>query len=211
MTQAPATQHLDKTLDGDVLRPGDDGFDAARTVWNAMVNRAPAIVVRPTSAADVARAIRFARDEGLEIGVKCGGHSVTGQAVPDGGLMIDLSRIASGSVDPDRRLAWIGGGAQLGVLDRASEPFGLATTAGNVGHTGVGGLTLGGGMGWLARQFGLACDNVEEFEIVTADGSVVRANATENADLFWGYVVVAATLASSPSSCSACTRSGTPR
>jgi FAD/FMN-containing dehydrogenase len=180
------TTTLTKTLQGDVLRPGDDGFDASRTVWNAMVDRQPAIVVRPANATDVAQAIRFARDEGLEIGVKGGGHSVTGQAVPRGGLMIDLSRMSSARVDPEARRAWIGGGAELGALDRASQFFGLATTAGNVSHTGVGGLTLGGGMGWLARQVGLSCDNVESYELVTADGSVVRASESENEQLFWG-------------------------
>ena len=172
--------------EAEVLLPGDDGFDAARTVWNAMIDRRPAVIVRPTDATGVAGAIRLARDQGLEIGVKGGGHSVTGHAVPDGGLQIDLSGISSVRVDPDARLAWVGGGAELGALDRASQPFGLATTAGNVSHTGVGGLTLGGGMGWLGRRFGLACDNVESYEIVTADGSVLRASATENADLFWG-------------------------
>ena len=173
-------------LTDDVILPGDERFDAARRVWNAMVDRRPAVIVRPTDAAGVARAIRFARDEGLEIGVKCGGHSVTGQAVPEGGLMIDLTAMGSVRVDADARRAWVGGGAELGALDRATQPFGLATTAGNVSHTGVGGLTLGGGMGWLARRFGLACDNVESFQVVTADGSVLRASASENPDLFWG-------------------------
>ncbi|MGH2418195.1 MAG: FAD-binding oxidoreductase [Candidatus Limnocylindria bacterium] len=175
-----------EALADDVILPGDERFDAARRVWNAMVDRRPAVIVRPTDAAGVARAIRLARDEGLEIGVKCGGHSVTGQAVPEGGLMIDLSAMGSVRVEADARRAWVGGGAELGALDRATQPFGLATTAGNVSHTGVGGLTLGGGMGWLARRFGLACDNVESFEVVTADGSVLRASASENTDLFWG-------------------------
>jgi FAD/FMN-containing dehydrogenase len=175
-----------ETLQEDVLLPGDDRFDAARTVWNAMVDRRPAVIVRPTDAGGVARAIRFARDQGMEIGVKGGGHSVTGHAVPDGGVMIDLSAMGSARVDAEARMAWVGGGAELGALDRASQPFGLATTAGNVSHTGVGGLTLGGGMGWLGRRFGLACDNIESYEIVTADGSVLRASATEHPDLYWG-------------------------
>ena len=175
-----------ETLQEDVILPGDELYDAARTVWNAMVDRRPAVIVQPTDAAGVARAIRFARDQGMEIGVKGGGHGVTGHAVPDGGVQIDLSAMGSARVDAEARRAWVGGGAELGALDRASQPFGLATTAGNVSHTGVGGLTLGGGMGWLARRFGLACDNVESYEVVTADGSVLRTSASEHPDLYWG-------------------------
>ena len=171
---------------GQLLQPDDPGYDAARDVWNAMIDRRPVLICRCTSSADVAAAIRFARANDLEIGVRCGGHSVTGLAVPDGGLMIDLSPMQGVRVDPDRRRAWVQGGALLGNLDRATQQFGLATTAGNISHTGVGGLTLGGGMGWLARQCGLACDNVVSFEVVTAEGEVVRASATENPDLFWG-------------------------
>ncbi|WP_145802008.1 FAD-binding oxidoreductase [Kribbella amoyensis] len=170
----------------ELLHPGDAGYDQARIVWNAMIDRRPAVIARCHGTADVAAAVRYARSEGLEIGVKCGGHSITGHAVPDGGLMIDLSPMSAVSVDPDAKLARIQGGALLGELDRATQKYGLATTAGNVSHTGVGGLTLGGGMGWLARMHGLACDNVARYEVVTADGEVVTASATENADLFWG-------------------------
>jgi FAD/FMN-containing dehydrogenase len=151
-----------------------------------MVDRRPALIARCTSAADVAAAIRHGRDAGLEIGVKCGGHSVIGLSVPDGGLMIDLTPMGDVRVDPARRRATVQGGALLRSLDRSTDPHGLATTAGNVSHTGVGGLTLGGGMGWLARQFGLSCDNVESYTVVTADGETVRATATEHPDLFWG-------------------------
>jgi FAD/FMN-containing dehydrogenase len=150
-----------------------------------MVDRRPAVIARCAGPSDVAAAVRFAHSRGLEIGVRGGGHSILGLAVPDGGLMIDLSPMRAVQVDADRRRALVQGGALLGALDRAAQSFGLATTAGNVSHTGVGGLTLGGGMGWLARQFGLACDNVASFELVTADGDLVRAGESENADLFW--------------------------
>jgi len=173
-------------LDGEVLLPGKMGYDRARTVWNAMVDRRPQIIIRCASTRDVALAVRTARDLDLEIGVRCGGHSVLGLAVPDGGLMIDLTPMGAVRVDPVRRRAWVQGGALLGALDAAAQRYGLATTAGNVSHTGVGGLTLGGGMGWLARRCGLACDNVVSFEMVTADGNIVRASEAENPDLFWG-------------------------
>jgi len=171
---------------GDIVQPGDAEYDDHREVWNAMVDRRPAVIARCTSVDDVAAAIRHGRDGDLEIAVKCGGHSVLGLSVPEGGLMIDLTPMGDVRVDPERRRAWVQGGALLRTLDRSTEPHGLATTAGNVSHTGVGGLTLGGGMGWLARQFGLACDNVEAYTVVTADAATVRATATENPDLYWG-------------------------
>jgi FAD/FMN-containing dehydrogenase len=171
---------------GEIVQPGDTAYDAHREVWNAMVDRRPGLIARCTSADDVAAAIRHGRDASLDIAVKCGGHSVLGLAVPEGGLMIDLTPMGEVRVDPERRRASVQGGSLLRTLDRSTEPHGLATTAGNVSHTGVGGLTLGGGMGWLARQFGLACDNVESYTVVTADGETVRATATQNADLFWG-------------------------
>jgi FAD/FMN-containing dehydrogenase len=174
------------TLTTDLLMDGDPGYDEARSVWNAMIDRRPAAVARCHSTAEVAAAVRFARADHLEIGVRCGGHNIAGLAVPEGGLMIDLTPMNAVRVDPDSERAWVQGGALLGELDRAAQQYGLATTAGNVSHTGVGGLTLGGGMGWLARQFGLACDNVTAYELVTANGEVVRASATENPDLFWG-------------------------
>ena len=171
---------------GEIVEPGHAAYDTHREIWNAMVDRRPAVIARCTSAEDVAAAIRHGREAGLEIAVKCGGHGVLGLAVPEGGLMIDLSPMGEVRVDPERRRAFAQGGALLRTLDRSTEPHGLATTAGNVGHTGVGGLTLGGGMGWLARQHGLSCDNVESYTVVTADGETVRASATENSDLFWG-------------------------
>jgi FAD/FMN-containing dehydrogenase len=171
---------------GEVIQPGDPTFDGHRAVWNAMVDRRPALIARCTSASDVAAAVRHGRDAGLEIAVKCGGHSMIGISVPEGGLMIDLGPMSEVRVDPERRRAHVQGGSLLRNLDRAAEAHGLATTAGNVSHTGVGGLTLGGGMGWLARQVGLACDNVASYTVVTADGQIIRATADENPDLFWG-------------------------
>jgi FAD/FMN-containing dehydrogenase len=177
---------LRRRFQGQVLLPGQDGYDQARRVWNAIVDRHPAVIARCASPADVAAVVRFGRALGLELGVRCGGHSVLGLSVPDGGLMIDLSPMGSVCVDPDRRRAWVAGGALLGDLDRATQPYGLATTAGNVSHTGVGGLTLGGGMGWLARRHGLACDNVVRFQLVTAEGERLSASEREHSDLFWG-------------------------
>jgi FAD/FMN-containing dehydrogenase len=171
---------------GAVIGPSDAGYDTHREVWNAMVDHHPMWIARSASAVDVAAAIRYARQHDLEIGVKCGGHSVLGLSVPDRGLMIDLGPLSAVRIDADRERAVVGGGALLRYLDQASLAHGMATTAGNVSHTGVAGLTLGGGMGWLARQFGLACDNVERFEVVTADGEIVNATSAENADLFWG-------------------------
>jgi FAD/FMN-containing dehydrogenase len=173
-------------LHGQVLTPASPGYDAARSVWNAMIDHRPAAIVRCASIADVVSAVRAARESDLEIGVRCGGHNIAGLAVPDGGLMIDLTGLDRVTVDRAALRARVGGGAMLGAVDRATQRFGLATTAGNVSHTGVGGLTLGGGMGWLARAHGLACDNVVSCTVVTADGDVVRASADEHPDLFWG-------------------------
>jgi FAD/FMN-containing dehydrogenase len=176
---------LESQLEGTVLVGGDEGYDEARAVWNGMIDRRPRYIVRCASAADVAAAVRFGREHALEIGIRCGGHGIVGHAVPDDGLMIDLRLLGDVQVDPRERRARVEGGALLGALDRASQLHGLATTAGNVSHTGVGGLTLGGGMGWLARQHGLACDNVVAFEVVTAAGEVVRASADSHPDLYW--------------------------
>jgi FAD/FMN-containing dehydrogenase len=181
----PAANLADR-LDGQLLTPGDAGYDRCRTVWNAMVDRRPRLIVRCASVRDVVTGVRTARELDLEIGVRCGGHGALGLAVPDGGLMLDLTPLGGVRVDPARRRAWVAGGALLGALDRAAQRHGLATTAGNVSHTGVGGLTLGGGMGWLARQYGLACDNVVSYQVVTAAGEVVRASRDDHPELFWG-------------------------
>lgn len=176
---------LQETIDGRVLEPGAVGYDEARTVWNAMVDRRPRYVIQCTGVADVAAAVRFAREHDLEVGIRCGGHGIVGHAVPDDGLMIDLRPMGGVTVDPTTRRARVQGGALLGALDQAAQAHGLATTAGNVSHTGVGGLTLGGGMGWLARQHGLSCDNVVSFEVVTAAGDTLRASADEHPELYW--------------------------
>jgi FAD/FMN-containing dehydrogenase len=176
------------TLDvpGDVLRPGDAGYDSARAVFNAMIDRRPLAVVRCHDAADVARGIAFARDHDLVLSVRGGGHNVAGSAVCDGGIMLDLSPMTGVRVDPERRLAQAGAGLLLGDLDRATQRHGLATPLGVMSRTGIAGLTLGGGLGWLNGRYGLACDNLVAAEVVTADGEVLRVGPEEHTDLLWG-------------------------
>ena len=186
---APAAsdlQELRRTFRGDVIGPADAGYDDARRVWNAMFDRRPAVVLRPLGVDDVAAAIRFGRERDLEIAVRGGGHSNVGFSTTDGGLVIDLARMDDVTVDPGRRLARTGGGALLGTLDIAGQEHGLVCPVGVVGHTGVAGLTLGGGVGRLQRQFGLTIDSLRAVELVTADGRVVRATADEEPELFWG-------------------------
>ncbi len=173
-------------LAGEVLLPDDPGYDSARTVWNAAVDKRPALILRCANAVDVTEAVRFARAHEILISVRCGGHNIAGKAVAENGLMIDLTHICDVHVDPANKTADVGGGAALGALDRATQKHGLATTAGVVTHTGVGGLTLGGGVGRLARKFGLACDNLISVELVTAEGEQITVNPENHSDLFWG-------------------------
>jgi FAD/FMN-containing dehydrogenase len=171
---------------GEVVLPGDDGYDAARRVWNAMIDRRPAIVVRPSVVADVVTAVRFGRDLDLAIAVRSGGHSLPGLSTCDDGIIIDLSRLTGATVDPVRRTARVSGGALLAELDDAAQAHGLACPVGVVSHTGVAGLTLGGGLGRLQRKLGLTIDNLRAVQLVTADGRVLRASSDEEPDLFWG-------------------------
>jgi FAD/FMN-containing dehydrogenase len=181
----PAVQSFSARLGGSIIHRGDADYDQARRVWNGMIDRSPAMIVRCHSAADVVAAVNFARDSNLPLAVRGGGHNAAGLALCDDGLVIDLSPMRAVSVDAKQRLARVQGGALWRDLDAATHPHGLATTGGVISSTGVGGLTLGGGLGWLMRKHGLACDNVVAVEIVTADGEVRRASATENPDLFW--------------------------
>jgi FAD/FMN-containing dehydrogenase len=176
---------LRTAIAGQVLVPHDAGYDEARTVWNGDIDRRPAVIARCASAADVSAAVGFARSRGLEISVRGGAHSTAGSAVVEDGLEIDLSAMRNVTVDPVARRCRVGGGATLADRDAATQAHALATTGGIVSHTGVGGLTLGGGMGWLTRQAGLAVDNLISAEVVTADGRILRASADENSDLFW--------------------------
>jgi FAD/FMN-containing dehydrogenase len=172
-------------LRGDVIRPGDEGYAAARALWNAAHDRRPELIVRCAGVADVIASLRFARSQSLEVAVRGGGHSIAGFSGVDGGLVIDLSRMRGVLIDPEARRAYVQGGSVWRDVDIETQVHGLATTGGLVSSTGVGGFTLGGGIGWLMRKHGLACDNLLSAELVTADGEVVRASETENPELLW--------------------------
>jgi len=172
-------------LRGALCLPGEPGYEEARTLWNAMIDRRPALIVRAAGAADVIQAVNVAREHGLLLAVRGGGHNIAGNAVCDGGLMIDLSPMKSVRVDPDARTARVEPGATLGDLDRETQAFGLATSVGINSTTGVAGLTLGGGFGWLSRKYGLTIDSLVSADVVTADGKLVHASEKQNPDLFW--------------------------
>ncbi len=180
-----ALEALEERLAGEILLPEEPRFAEAVSIWNGMISKRPAVVVQPACSNDVCEAIQFARANGVLLSIKGGGHNVAGTSLTDGGLTIDMSRMRSVKVDRRRRLAWVEGGCLLGDVDMATQAHGLATVLGSNSDTGVAGLTLGGGFGYLSRRFGLAVDNLEEVEIVTADGQVRRAATDENADLFW--------------------------
>ncbi len=188
-TAAPNTAALasfGEGFEGELVLPGSAGYDAARIVWNGMIDRRPAIVARCDGVDDVIGAIRFARDQDLPIAVRSGGHSVGGFSTCDGGIVIDLSRMHGVQVDPERRIAWVKGGSLLSELDRGAQEHGLACPVGVVGHTGVARLTLGGGMGRLQRRWGFSIDNMLAVDLVTADGKQLRVSDEESPDLFWG-------------------------
>ncbi|HET7685481.1 MAG TPA: FAD-binding oxidoreductase [Candidatus Limnocylindria bacterium] len=172
-------------LDGSMLFPDTDGFEAATQLWNGMITKRPAVVVRPASTPDVVRVVDFVREHGLEVSIKGGGHNIAGLALSDGGVTLDMSPLNGVEVDAEARRATVGPGCLLGDVDRATQEHGLAATLGFVSATGVAGLTLGGGFGYLSRRFGWTVDDLEEVEIVTADGEIRRASRTEHADLFW--------------------------
>ncbi|MCC7023997.1 MAG: FAD-binding oxidoreductase [Thermomicrobiales bacterium] len=176
---------LQNGFTGEIILADDPGYDAARAIFNAMIDKRPAVIAQCAIVDDVAAAIRFGRERALEIAVRGGGHSVAGKTLTDGGLVIDLRRMNDVSVDAEERMATVAGGATMRDLDRATEPYELATTGGRVSTTGIGGFTLGGGSGWLDRKFGLACDSLLSADVVLANGDFVRASEHEHPDLFW--------------------------
>jgi hypothetical protein len=173
-------------LRGTLLTPESDGYDESRTIWNAMIDRKPGLIVECAGAADVARAVRFAREHDLLVSVRSGGHNIAGSAVCDGGLMISLARMKSIRVDPSAHRAWVEPGNTLGDVDKETQAYALALPVGINSTTGIAGLTLGGGFGWLSRKHGLTIDSLLSADVVTADGTLVRASAHENPELFWG-------------------------
>jgi FAD/FMN-containing dehydrogenase len=173
-------------LRGALLQPGEAGYDEARKVWNGIIDKRPALIAQCAGAGDVMLCVNFVRANGLLVAVRGGGHNVAGNAVCDGGLVIDLTRMKGLRVDPTRRTARAEPGLTWREFDRETQAFGLATTGGQISTAGIAGLTLGGGWGYLARKHGLACDNLLSIDVVTADGQFLTASAAENADLFWG-------------------------
>ncbi len=185
LTDPELIDDFQSRLGGQVVAPGQTGYDHSRTLWNGMIDQRPALIACPVGVSDVMRSIKFAREHELELSVKGGGHNVAGYAVTDGGLMLDLGAMREVRVDPDRRTARAGGGARWADLDRETGVFNLATTGGVISTTGVGGLTLGGGVGWLVGKHGLASDNLVSVDAVTAAGEHVTASLESHPDLFW--------------------------
>ena len=181
-----AIEKFRNSLRGVLIRPGDQGYDTVRKIFNAMIDRRPSLIARCAGLVDVIAGVNFARDHELVLAVRGGGHNVAGNAVCDGGIVVDLSLMKGIRVDPTRRTVRAEGGVTYGEFDRATQSHGLATTGGEVSTTGIAGLTLGGGLGWLMGKHGLACDNLLSVELVTAEGKPVTANAGQNSDLFWG-------------------------
>jgi FAD/FMN-containing dehydrogenase len=179
-------ERFGRGLRGELLRPDDTAYDEARKVWNGLIDKHPALIARCAGVGDVIDSVNFARENELLVAVRGGGHNVAGNAVCDGGLVIDLSLMKGVRVDPEGRMVRAESGATLGDLDRETQVFGLATPMGVVSETGIAGLTLGGGIGWLRRKYGLSSDNLVSVDVVTADGRFLTASETENADLFWG-------------------------
>lgn len=181
-----AVQTLVAQLHGELIQPGDADYDEARAVWNGMIDRYPALIVRAADVADVGAAVNFARTHNLLLAVRGGGHNVAGHATCDGGLVLDLASLNEIQVDPQRRIARVGGGATWGQVDAATQVYGLATPGGVFSETGVAGLTLGGGYGYLRNKYGLSCDNLIGAEVVTAAGELIRVSSAEHSDLLWG-------------------------
>lgn len=181
-----SVEELREEFRGSLVVPRDEGYDEARKIWNGAIDKRPGLIAQCTDTADVAAAVRWARDHDVEIAVRGGGHGVAGNALSDGGIVIDCSPMTAIEVDPVRRTARVDPGVLLGDLTRVTQTHGLAVPAGIVSHTGIAGLTLGGGIGWLMRRFGLTCDNLLAAEVVTASGETVRASEDENPDLLWG-------------------------
>jgi FAD/FMN-containing dehydrogenase len=186
MAGESVVQALEGVFAGQLVAPGDAQYETARRVWNGMVDRRPAVVARCASEGDIAAAISVAVEHELQLAVRGGGHNVAGNAVCDGGVVVDLSALKQIEVDPVRRVARVQPGVLLGELDRATQAVGLAAPTGNVSMTGVAGLTLGGGLGWIARKYGPTCDNLLAARVVTVGGEIVSASADQNPDLLWG-------------------------
>jgi FAD/FMN-containing dehydrogenase len=181
----PALDELRGQIRGEVVSDGDPAYAEACQIWNGMIERRPGLVVRCSGSADVITAVRFAREAGLPVSVRSGGHNVAGTALCDGGVVVDLTGMRNVFVDPDRRTVRAAGGARLGDVDHETQAFALATPFGVVSKTGIAGLTLNGGMGFLTRRLGLSCDNLVGADVVTADGKLVHADSERNADLLW--------------------------